>query len=404
MIYTMYQAQADTLRALQLLTSFGAALSSFMHRGHKPVVAQHVAAFREMLWSAGLSHERPAFGIEYVRIGNRDVPIIEVVADETPFGSLLHFRKDHQHAQPRVLVVAPMSGHFSTLLRGTINVLLPDHDVFITDWKNAREIPLREGAFGLDSYISHIMRFINVMGPGGHVLAVCQPTVPTLAAVALLAQDASAVQPRSMTLMAGPVDTRIGPTKVNELAKSRPIEWFERNLISSVPWRYKGAHRRVYPGFLQLSAFVMMNVDRHAEAHFKQFRALASGDHSAVSAHRSFYSEYNAVMDLPAEFYLETVQRIFQDHDFPLGRFRWEGEAVEPAAIRRTALFTVEGERDDICSVGQTLAAQDLCSGIRPSLKRHLLQPGVGHYGVFSGKRWASEIYPRVRETIQMMS
>ncbi len=405
MIYQLYQARADALKMMQLFARVGSSIVRQMDLGaHTPAHVRYVGALHDMLLAAGLTHKRPSFGIESVRIGNRDVPVTEEVADDTPFGALLHFRKDTQLVQPKVMVVAPMSGHFATLLRGTVQVLLPEHDVFITDWKNARDVPLRDGVFDLDAFVDHVIRFVEAIGPRSHVVAVCQPTVGVLAAVSVMAQTGNPAQPRSLTLMAGPIDTRVNPTKVNELAKAKPIGWFEKNLIGTVPWRYEGAHRRVYPGFMQLTAFVLMNLDRHVAAHFKQLRDLVGGDLAAAAAHRNFYDEYAAVMDLPAEFYLQTVQRIFQDHDLPMGRFTWHGETVEPAAIRRTALFTVEGERDDICSVGQTLAAQDLCSGIRPSMKRHHLQAGVGHYGVFSGRRWASEIYPRVREMIQTTS
>jgi poly(3-hydroxybutyrate) depolymerase len=295
-----------------------------------------------------------------------------------------------------------MSGHFGTLLRGTVAVLLPDHDVYITDWKNARDTPISDGVFGFDEFVDHLIRFMEVIGEGSHMIAVCQPAVAGLAATAVMAEAGNRAQPRSLTLMAGPIDTRQNPTKVNELAKSRSIEWFEKNLIASVPWRFKGATRRVYPGFLQLTAFMSMNLDRHINAHISQFHALAGGNMVAAEAHKKFYDEYGAVMDLPAEFYLETVQRVFQDHDLPLGKLTWHGQKVRPEVIRRTALLTVEGERDDICAVGQTMAALDLCSGLRISQKRHHLQTGVGHYGVFSGSRWAREVYPRVRAMIEV--
>jgi poly(3-hydroxybutyrate) depolymerase len=294
-----------------------------------------------------------------------------------------------------------MSGHFATLLRDTVRVMLPEHDIYITDWKNARDIPLSEGRFGLDEFIDHIIRWLGVMGPASHIIAVCQPAVPALVAAAVMAEAGDPAQPRSMTLMAGPIDTRINPTKVNELAGSRSIEWFERHLIGAVPWRYRGAFRHVYPGFVQLSAFMGMNLDRHISAHFNQWRSLVGGDDASAEAHRRFYDEYGAVMDLPAEFYLETVQRVFQDHDLPIGQFTWHGQAVRPAAIRHTGLLTVEGERDDICAIGQTMAALDLCSGIPLRLKQHHLQTGAGHFGVFSGRRWAREVYPRVRAMIQ---
>jgi poly(3-hydroxybutyrate) depolymerase len=369
-----------------------------------PPLMRQLSATLALFADAGLTHLRPEFRIDSVPMGNGHVGVIEEAADETPFGTLLHFRKDSPVVQPRVLLVAPMSGHFATLLRGTVQVMLPEHDVYITDWKNARDIPLSEGRFGFDEFVDHIMRFVRVMGPSSHIVAVCQPTVAALAAAAVMAETGDPAMPRSMTLMAGPIDTRVNPTKVNELAKSRPIEWFEQKLISAVPWRFPGAFRHVYPGFLQLSAFMGMNLDRHISAHFGQFRSLVGGDHISAEAHRRFYDEYGAVMDLPAEFYLETVQRVFQEHDLPRGVLTWHGEPIRPAAIRRMGLLTVEGERDDICAIGQTVAALDICARIPVNLKQNHLQTGVGHYGVFSGRRWAHEVYPRVREMIQVMN
>ena len=405
MIYQMYQAQADLLRPVRAFARFGATMARIADQGlHSPAAIRQFGAACGVLADAGMTHLRPHYDIDSVQVGDVKVAVTEEIALETPFASLLHFRKDTDVPQPRVLLVAPMSGHFATLLRGTLLTMLPDHDVYITDWKNARDIPLSDGTFDLDAFIDHLIRFTQVVGPGGHMVAVCQPTVAALAAVAVMAENGDHAQPRSMTLMAGPIDTRLNPTKVNELAKSKPIEWFAKNLIGSVPWRYKGAHRRVYPGFLQLTAFMSMNLDRHINAHVSQFHALAQRDHEKSSGHRKFYQEYGAVMDLPAEFYLETVQRIFQEHDLPLGRLTWHGRTVRPELIRRTALMTVEGERDDICAVGQTMAALDLCSGVRIGMKRHHLQTGVGHYGVFSGKRWEREIYPRVRAMIQTTS
>ena len=328
----------------------------------------------------------------------------EEVVDQTPFATLTRFAKEGVEGQPKMLVVAPMSGHFATLLRGTVRTLLPDNDVHITNWHNARDVPLSAGRFDLDDCIAHMMRVIEVLGPNTHVLAVCQPAVPVLAAVSLLAQAGSRAQPRSMTLMAGPIDTRINPTKVNELANDKPIEWFRRNLIGTVPYGHGGAGRRVYPGFMQLTAFIAMNADRHMKAYLNHHEDLVQGRTAEAETHRRFYDEYNAVMDLPAEFYLETVEKVFQTHELPLGRLHWRGQKVDPRAIRRTALFAVEGELDDICSIGQTMAALDLCVGLRPSMKRYHLQTGVGHYGVFNGRRWRTEIYPRVRTMIQAHS
>ena len=405
MMYQLYQAQADLLWPLRQMARFGASMAQQIEWGPPhPSPLRQLHAGWSLFAESGLSHTRPAFGIDAVDMGHRFAGVVEEVAADTPFGTLLHFRKDTPAVQPRVLLVAPMSGHFATLLRDTVAVMLPEHDVFITDWKNARDVPLGAGAFGLDAFIDHLIGFLEAIGPGAHIIAVCQPAVAALAAVALMAEAGNPALPRSMTLMAGPIDTRLNPTKVNHLAKSRPIEWFERHLIDRVPWRFPGAGRRVYPGFLQLTAFVSMNFDRHVAAHLTQFRNLVGGDSPKAEAHRRFYDEYGAVMDLPAEFYLETVQHVFQDHRLPAGRLEWHGQPVNPAAIRRVGLLTVEGERDDICAIGQTMAALDLCSGIRVNLKQHHLQTGVGHYGVFAGRRWAREVYPRVREMIQVMN
>lgn len=405
MLYQLYQAQADLMQPLRTLARYGEGLARVWDlNGYAPPALRHFRAACGLIADSAMTHHRPSFAIDHVRVGDALIGVEETVADETPFARLLRFRKDTAVVQPRVLVVAPMSGHFATLLRGTVNVLLPDHDVYITDWKNARDAPLSDGVFDLDAFVDHLIRFMQAMGPGSHMIAVCQPAVAALAATAVMAEARDPAQPRSLTLMAGPIDTRINPTRVNELAQSRPIEWFEKNLIAKVPWRHPGGGRRVYPGFIQLAAFMSMNLDRHLHAHLGQFRAMVGGDDVAARAHRHFYSEYGAVMDLPAEFYLETVQRVFQDHDLPLGKLTWHGQPIRPEAIRHTALLTVEGERDDICAVGQTMAALDLCRGVPNSRKRHHLQTGVGHYGVFSGSRWAREIYPRVRAMIQLMS
>jgi poly(3-hydroxybutyrate) depolymerase len=399
MNYRAYQAQADLTMPLRmaaqttlaLLAPFEAALA-------ESVALRHVAASCELVARAALSHERPAYGIETVMVENREVAVVEEIAHATPFCSLLHFRKDIAAAQPRVLVVAPMSGHFATLLRGT---LLADHDVYLTDWHNARDVPLADGGFDLDDFTTHLIDFLRLLGPGTHMLAICQPAVAALAAAALMAEDDDPALPPSLTLMAGPIDTRINPTKVNTLATGRELRWFETNLIASVPARFAGAGRRVYPGFLQLAGFMSMNLDRHLKAHHDLFNNLVKGDIAKAAALRAFYDEYFAVMDLPAEFFLQTVQAVFQDHLLPRGLLRWRGRRVDPAAIGRMTLLTIEGEKDDICAVGQTLAAQELCSGLRPYMKIHHVQTGVGHYGVFNGQRWSNEIYPIVREVIQ---
>jgi poly(3-hydroxybutyrate) depolymerase len=399
MLYLAYQLQTDIMAPVRSWASMAANARGAPLLSDYPAM-RNLSAVYELIARAGLTHTRPSFAIDSVMVGNREVEVQEEAAAQTPFGTLLHFKKDIAVAQPKVLMVAPLSGHFSTLLRATVRTMLPDHDVFITDWHNARDVPLTAGRFGFDEYIEHLIKFIDVMGPGTHVLAVCQPCVAVLAAVAAMAQGGHPAQPRSMTLMAGPIDVRINPTTVDELAKKRSIEWFERTLTATVPIRYPGAFRRVYPGFVQLAAFMSMNVERHVKAHKELYENLANGELEKAAATKAFYDEYFAVLDLTAEFYLETVRIIFQEFALPLGKLEWKGERVDPTAIRRTMLLTVEGERDDICAVGQTVAAHDLCTKLRPYLKRHHMQAGVGHYGVFSGKRWENQIYPILKNVI----
>jgi poly(3-hydroxybutyrate) depolymerase len=409
MLYQAYQMQYEWLGPMQDAARLGASLLT--HPLYAPLqspATRKLAAAWDVFSRLRLTHQRPSFGIDSVRVGEREVPVSEVAVHREPFCTLQRFVRDDlgdavDTGRPKVLIVAPLSGHFATLLNDTARTMLADHDVYITDWHNAREVPLSEGRFGLDEYVEHVIAFIELLGPGTHLVAVCQPCVPTLAAVALMAQHEHPAQPRSMTLMAGPIDCRVNPTKVNDLATGKPIEWFEDNLISRVPWRYPGALRRVYPGFLQLTAFMSMNLDRHKQAFRDLYRQLHQGEHEAAEFTKRFYDEYFAVNDLPAEFYLETVAQVFQEYKLAKGEFLVRGERVDPTAIRRTALFTVEGERDDICSIGQTVAAHDLCSGIRPYMKSHHVQVGVGHYGVFSGRRWQTQIYPRVREMIHDM-
>lgn len=400
-MYQMYQAQAD---AAEQLRRWAGVMAALLHNPFADALAPYgmgfVTAGYDMLARSGFSHERKPFGIENVRIGNDDVAVTEEAADRTPFATLLHFKKAVDAPLPRVLLVAPMSGHFATLLRATVRTMLPEHDVYVTDWHNARDIPPGDGRFGVDEYVAHVIRFMETIGPGGHVVAICQPCVAVLEAVAVMAEAKHAAQPRSMTLMAGPVDARINPTRVNELSTSHPIEWFERNLITTVPARFRGADRRVYPGFVQLLAFVSMNLERHVEAHWELYNDMAAGKDERAKAISSFYDEYFAVADLTAEFYLETVRTVFQEYVLARGVAEFQGRRIDPGAIERTALLTVEGERDDVCGIGQTMAAHELCTGIRPYRKRHHLQPDVGHYGVFSGRRWAQSIYPMVRNLI----
>jgi polyhydroxyalkanoate depolymerase len=399
MLYLAYQTQSDIMVPVRAWAAMAVAAGGSSLLAENSATRNLTAAY-ELIARAGLTHARPAFGIGSVTVGNREVEVREEAAAATPFGTLLHFKKDVAAAQPRVLMVSPLSGHFATLLRATVRTLLPEHDVFITDWHNARDVPLTAGRFGVDEYVDHLIKFLEVMGPGTHMLAVCQPCVAALAAAAAMADADHPAQPRSLTLMAGPIDTRVNPTRVNELAKTRSIDWFERNLIASVPLRHPGAFRRVYPGFVQLAAFMSMNIDRHVKAHRELYENLANGEAEKAAIIKAFYDEYFAVLDLTAEFYLETVRLIFQEHALPRGRLDYRGRRVDPAAIRRTMLFTVEGERDDICAVGQTVAAHDLCGNLRPYLKRHHMQAGVGHYGVFSGKRWENQIYPLLKNVI----
>ena len=394
MLYQAYQTQSDFTSPLRLLAMQQSSLLWLQKT--EGSLLRKLSAAAEVVSRMRLTHSRPAYGIASVQVQGHAVTVVEEKTQTLPFGTLLHFRKPGVAAQPAVLLVAPLSGHFATLLQ--------DHDVYITDWHNARDVPLREGGFSLDDYIDHMMQFMAAIGPGVHVVAVCQPCVAALAATALMAEDDHPAQPRSLTLMAGPVDCRVNPTAVNTLATSKPIEWFEKNLISHVPFPHAGHMRRVYPGFVQVSAFLSMNLERHKQQFRNLYQHLVDGEIEQADVIRVFYDEYLAVNDLPAEFYLETVEKVFQTYDLARGELYYRGRKVDCGAIRRTALFTVEGERDDICAVGQTVAAQDLCTGIRPCLKTHHIQTGVGHYGVFSGRRWNQQIYPRLRDVVHAAS
>jgi polyhydroxyalkanoate depolymerase len=403
MLYQAYQAYADASEPLRAMARAGLKLGKQFKAidgegGHG--LSQSLTAILELTARSRLTHTRPPYGIDRVLVGNQEVAVHEEIALSLPFCNLVRFAKTVVVPQPKMLVVAPLSGHFATLLRNTVETLSRDHDVYITDWKNARDVPRAEGGFGFDDYVEYVIRCLEWIGPGAHILAVCQPCVQALAAVALMAEDRNPAEPRSMTLMAGPIDTRISPTAVNKLATGHPIGWFEKNLISRVPFRHPGAGRRVYPGFVQLFAFMSMNMERHTNAHRELYLHLANGRIEEAEAIMTFYDEYFAVLDLTAEFYLETVSKVFQEALLARGELTYRGRPVNPGAIRRTALLTVEGERDDICSVGQTAAAHDLCKGLRPHHKRHHLQAGVGHYGTFSGKRWNGQIYPVIRNLV----
>jgi poly(3-hydroxybutyrate) depolymerase len=405
MLYSGYQAWNDMLMparlAAQTALSFRKAWGPM---GDLPM-SRRMFAMMDVFQGAKLTHKRPAYNIESVVSGNAQVTVREEIALDRPFGNLLHFVKDDvEAAQPKVMVVAPMSGHFATLLRNTIHTLLRDHDVYITDWKNARDVPRSAGDFGFDDYVDYLIDFQRELGPGAHIVSVCQPCVPALAAVAVMSEDNDPALPRSLTLMGGPIDTRAAPTAVNELANEKSLDWFQKNLISTVPLRYPGGGREVYPGFLQLSAFLSMNMERHGSQHRELYQLLADGKTVEADKIKDFYEEYFAVLDMTAQFYLETVDKVFQRTLLAKGELTHRGRAVKPGLIRKTALLTVEGERDDVCAVGQTSAAHALCTGLRPHMKRHHLQPGVGHYGVFSGSKWEKQVYPQVRNMILAMN
>ena len=403
MLYAMYQARSDMLEPLRSFSQFvSQSLESQESAVTDNLMVRNVIAACDLFVKAKLSYESPPFAIDEVLDGNQLVPVTEERVLSTPFASLLKFRKETISHKPKVLVVAPLSGHYATLLRATVETLLLDHEVYITDWHNARDVPLSAGRFGFDEYVEHLIRFIEFLGQDVHLLAVCQPCVQSLIATAIMAEDQNPCQPRSLTLMAGPIDTRINPTKVNELATGKPIDWFKSNLIATVPARYEGAGRRVYPGFMQLSAFMSMNLNRHIKAHADMFGYIVFREEEKLQAARDFYDEYFAVLDLAEEFYIETVDRVFQQHLLPQGKMTYFDRLVRPEKIKKTALLTVEGERDDICALGQTMAAHDLCTSIRPYKKKHHMQAGVGHYGVFSGGKWARQVYPIVRNSILM--
>jgi poly(3-hydroxybutyrate) depolymerase len=371
-------------------------------------LGKSVAAACELFERSTRRYGRPEWRIDSTLVGGERVPIHVSVVWERPFCKLIHFERVFEHPpkrpQPRLLIVAPMSGHYASLLRGTVEAFLPNHDVYVTDWIDARMVQLSEGRFDLDDYIDYVISILHALGGDTHVVAVCQPSVPVMAAVAVMEADDDPYVPTSMVLMGGPIDTRVNPTAVNKLAEKRGIDWFRSHVITKVPFPNPGFMRDVYPGFLQLNGFVSMNLDRHIEAHKQLFMHLVRGDGDSAQKHKEFYDEYLAVMDLAAEFYLQTVETVFVRHALPKGEMTHRGRPVEPGRIKRVALLTVEGEHDDISGVGQTEAAHRLCSGIPPDRKAHWLQPGVGHYGVFNGSRFRSEIAPRISDFVLSMS
>ena len=402
MLYQLYDLQQAALTPLRLFAeATQATFQNPFFPGSYTKVGRTIAAGAELIERTTRRWGKPEFGLPTTSVRGREVAVSEVPVLTKPFCTLVNFRRDTPHDDPKVLLVAPMSGHYATLLRGTVEALIKNHDVYVTDWLDAKMVPLSRGRFDLDDYIDYVMEFIRFLGPDVHVMAVCQPAVPVLAAVALLAQMDDPCQPRSMTLMGGPIDTTAAPTQVTRLAETRDIEWFERTVVSTVPAYYPGGLRRVYPGFVQLTGFMSMNLDRHVGEHLKLYRHLIRGDGESAEAHRKFYDEYLSVMDLTAEFYLQTVNTVFQRHALPKGEMTWRGMTVTPAAITRTALMTVEGELDDISAPGQTIAAHALCSGIPQHMQVDHMQKGVGHYGIFNGRRWREEIEPKVRAFIR---
>ncbi len=362
-----------------------------------------VAAACELFERTTRRYGKPAFGLDATVVGGQRVAVTERVVWERPFGRVISFDRalaGQQLPQPKVLMVAPMSGHYATLLRGTVEAFLPNHHVYITDWADARTVPLVEGRFDLDDYIDYLISMFRSLGPNLHVMAVCQPSVPVMAAISLMEDENDPLTPRSMVLMGGPIDTRRSPTAVNQLAEQRGVDWFRRNCIVKVPASYPGFWRDVYPGFLQLSGFMAMNLDRHVTAHWDMYKHLVDGDGDSAEKHRDFYDEYLAVMDLTAEFYLQTVEKVFVNHELPKGEMMHRGKPVDLMAIRRCAIMAVEGEKDDISGVGQTLAALQLTPNLPTDKKVYHLQMGVGHYGVFNGSRFKKEIDPAISEFI----
>ena len=363
--------------------------------------ARWLSAGFELFENVTRRYDKPEWGLHGTLIDGAQVPVTIEVVQREPFCDLLHFGRGTARDDPRLLVVAPMSGHYATLLRDTVRALLPNHDVYVTDWLDAAMVPLVDGGFDLDDYIDYVIGFLHTLGPDTHVLAVCQPAVPVLAAVSLMAARKDPLAPPSMTLIGGPIDTRVSPTVPNDLAMNHPLEWFEKHLLATVPATFPGFGRRVYPGFMQLSGFISMNIQRHVDAHQDFFNYLVQGDGDSAQQHRDFYREYLAVMDTSAEFYLQTISTVFQEHALPRGVMHHRGERVDPGAIEHTALLTIEGGKDDISGPGQTEAAQGLCCNLPAARKLHYVQPEVGHYGTFSGRRWRESIVPVIGEFIR---
>jgi len=399
MLYDAYEMQRSWLAGASAMANMGAGLlnnpaNPFAYFGGGPVLASALEVFAH----AAAPRGKPAFGLTHTVVDGREVAVREEIVLRRPFGQLKHFVREGVEGGPRLLIVAPMSGHYATLLRGTVERMLPSADVYITDWRDAKLVPLAAGRFDLDDYIDYVIEFLEKIGPGAHMLAVCQPSVPCLAAAALMSADGNPCRPKTLTMMGGPVDTRKAPTAVNVLATERPHAWFEQNAIATVPMTYPGAGRQVYPGFLQLAGFMSMNLGNHLMSHWEMFKHLVQGDEEEAEATKAFYDEYLSVCDMTAEFYLQTVDLVFQGHALPRGEMTHRGLPVDLAAIRDVALLAIEGERDDISGIGQTRAALDLTPNLPEPMKRYLLARGVGHYGIFNGSKWRTRIAPVLEE------
>ena len=401
MLYDAYEWQRTWLASASAMASVGAdwlnnPSNPFAYLGGGPVMASALEVFAH----AAASRGKPAFGLTSTVVDGREVAVREEIVAQKPFGQLKRFVREGVEGGPKLLIVAPMSGHYATLLRGTVERMLPSCDVHITDWRDAKLVPVEDGRFDLDDYIDYLVSFLETMGPGAHMLAVCQPSVPCLATAALMSADRHPCRPKTLTMMGGPIDTRQAPTAVNTLATERPFAWFEHNVIATVPALYPGAGRRVYPGFLQLSGFMTMNLGNHMMSHWEMFKHLVAGDGESADATKSFYDEYRAVCDMTAEFYLQTIDVVFQNHKLPRGEMTHRGRPVDLGAITDIALLAIEGERDDISGLGQTKAALTLATSLPEEKKRYYMAEGVGHYGIFNGSKWRDRIAPVVEEWI----
>ena len=401
MLYNMYEMQRSMLAGASAMAGWSAEMlqnpaNPFAYSAMGPIVASALDVFSH----ASAPRGKPVFGIEYVEVDGESVPVSVDIEARHPFGQLKHFQKEGVEGQPKLLIVAPMSGHFATLLRDTVERMLPGHDVWVTDWRDAKTVPLSNGTFDLDDYIDYLVSFLEHIGPGAHMLAVCQPSVPCYATAALMSAEDHPDRPRTLTMMGGPVDTREAPTSVNTLATQRPHSWFEQNVIATVPIYYPGAGRKVYPGFLQLAGFMSMNLGNHMITHWEMFKHLVEGDGDSADATKDFYDEYRSTCDMTAEFYLQTIDVVFQTHALPRGEYRHRGQLIDPSAITDIAMLAIEGERDDISGLGQTKAALKLSKGLPKKLKKYHMAEEVGHYGIFHGRKWRERIAPVVEDWI----